>query len=186
MPPKCIVTYTGKSINPAKLQITDIDPIDICHSLALTNRYNGHSLFPFSVAQHSVLLWQSIKKDRDASPYAVTWALLHDAVESYIGDIPSPIKPTFSIGDETFQGLEDRLQLVIQERFNLKSLLTEDDLNLVEEYDKRIICNEYPVLMSYPLITSLQKLPEVEIKEWKWHRAKHEMLNAFKQEGLIK
>jgi len=82
----CIVTYTGKVfefLNP-KPEMVCIE--DIAHALANMCRYTGHVKQFYSVAQHCVLMANA---DLLGDPLA---RLLHDAAETYIGDLASPWK----------------------------------------------------------------------------------------------
>jgi hypothetical protein len=59
---------------------------DIAHALSQINRYNGHTQILWSVLQHSLACWQ-------LAPAAFKIeALLHDACEAYLCDIPTPLK----------------------------------------------------------------------------------------------
>lgn len=61
---------------------------DIVHSLSRTNRWGGNiEPISYSVAQHSLLTASACKL-----PKSLVYALLHDAAEAYIGDIPTPLK----------------------------------------------------------------------------------------------
>ena len=60
--------------------------LDIAHSLAQINRFNGHCKFPYSVAQHSWTVSLMVPKE-DALA-----GLLHDGVEAYTGDVTGPLK----------------------------------------------------------------------------------------------
>jgi hypothetical protein len=61
---------------------------DIIHSLSRTNRWGGNiEPISYSVAQHSLLTATACKL-----PQSRPYALLHDAAETYIGDIPTPLK----------------------------------------------------------------------------------------------
>lgn len=64
-----------------------VDIKSIAHSLANQCRFGGHSKWFYSVAQHSVLAAKHV-----ALPEARLAALLHDAAETYLGDIPRPLK----------------------------------------------------------------------------------------------
>ena len=79
-------------INPSPM---DIEIGDIAHGLARVSRWNGQTKgkYPFSVAQHSVLverLVQSIAPDFDQKWQLAS--LLHDAPEYVIGDMITPFK----------------------------------------------------------------------------------------------
>lgn len=61
---------------------------DIVHGLSRTNRWGGNiEPISYSVAQHSLLAASACKL-----PKSRVYALLHDAAEAYIGDIPTPLK----------------------------------------------------------------------------------------------
>jgi hypothetical protein len=64
---------------------------DIAHALAHINRFTGHTSQPWSVGQHSLLVY-ALALWHTASPAAHRAALLHDAHEAYVGDVSSPIK----------------------------------------------------------------------------------------------
>ena len=81
-----IRTFTGKVFD---LKILDPESIcieDIAHALAKTTRFGGHLKEFYSVAQHSVLMAQLVPSELKVE------ALLHDASEAYLGDMPSPFK----------------------------------------------------------------------------------------------
>ena len=64
---------------------------DIAHNLSRIPRWNGNTCRPISVAEHSILVMQMVE-DYNPDPTAMMQALLHDATEAYIGDIPAPFK----------------------------------------------------------------------------------------------
>lgn len=83
--PNCIRTHTGKYIDVFNLNIEDIDIKDIAHALSQVPRFGGHLPRFFSVAQHSINCTKITKNNK-------LEALLHDASEAYILDMPKPIK----------------------------------------------------------------------------------------------
>ncbi len=87
-----IGTATGRLVHPLRLCEDDIQLQDIVVALSHTGRFAGHTRVFWSVLQHSIEV--SIEVERlggDATDQI--WALLHDAGEAYLLDIPSPIKP---------------------------------------------------------------------------------------------
>ena len=94
--------------------VLDPDPAlicikDIAHSLSLQCRFNGHCLRYYSVAEHSVRVATLV-------PFSLfRTALLHDATEAYLSDLPTPIKDCMAL----YMKAEERLQAVIAARFNL-------------------------------------------------------------------
>jgi hypothetical protein len=90
-------TWTGVQFRPYAVTPEMINIDDIAHALARVNRFNGHTVQPYSVAQHSVYTSYLVP------PQYALEALMHDAVEAYIGDQPSPVK----WGQKTFSELEE-------------------------------------------------------------------------------
>jgi len=82
-----IITHTGKKIDIENTRPEDIDINDIAFALSHIPRFNGH-VGCYSVAQHSVHV-------AELAPNRLTVAaLLHDAAETYIGDLASPNQKT--------------------------------------------------------------------------------------------
>lgn len=64
---------------------------DICTALSRIPRFNGHTKKVYTVAQHSVAAYRIANAWR-LNPELCAAALLHDAHEAYIGDVPTPVK----------------------------------------------------------------------------------------------
>ena len=97
----------------------DIEIEDIAHGLAFVARWNGqtHGDFPYSVAEHSLLVEALFCRVVPKAP--TKWrlaALLHDAPEYVIGDMISPVKAAVGPG---YGELDDRLMAAIHIRFGL-------------------------------------------------------------------
>lgn len=84
-----ISTRTGRRFPFLNPTAEDIDPLDIATGLAHTARFGGQTRVFYSVAQHCLALAEMVDH-----PVAKLYALLHDAAEAYIGDMPTPIKAT--------------------------------------------------------------------------------------------
>lgn len=81
-----IQTRSGIAFTPTAPRVEDLDINDIAWSLAHQPRFKGHTRKPYSVAEHC---W---RMSFMVPPEADLWALMHDAGEAYIGDIPAPLK----------------------------------------------------------------------------------------------
>lgn len=103
-------TFGGRRFYPLDPKEDELYIEDIAHALSLQNRYGGHSLFPYSVAQHSVYLSHVIE------PEFAYEALMHDASEAYLCDIPRPIKPDL----HNYYQLEGKLMEIISKKFGFK------------------------------------------------------------------
>ncbi len=103
-------------LNPSPV---DIELSDIAHGLARVARWNGQTVgdYPFSVAQHSVLVMALFAAHSPEAPARDRlYALLHDAPEYVMGDIISPLKAAMG-GD--YKDLEKKLLSAIHIRFAL-------------------------------------------------------------------
>lgn len=86
---------------------------DIAHSLSMQCRFVGHSSRFYSVAEHS---WH-VARMLSGTPLSVQLGgLLHDASESYITDVPSPIKRHLA----NYEDIEDKIQAAVFERYDLE------------------------------------------------------------------
>ncbi len=96
----------------------DIEIEDIAHGLARVARWNGQTAgeWPFSVAEHSMLVEEIFALRGPASTAERLAALLHDAPEYVIGDMISPFKAALGIDYHAF---EDRLAAAVHIRFGL-------------------------------------------------------------------
>ena len=81
-----MVTSTGRLVDPFAMAESDIHPTDIVHHLSNLCRFTGAVREPYTVAQHSMLV-------AGICPEPLKLAgLLHDAAETYLGDICHPTK----------------------------------------------------------------------------------------------
>src|SRR5665811_1025646 len=85
--PNCIRTFTGIYMNVFEPTPEMISIEDIAHALTMQCRFGGHLPDFYSVAQHSLNCSYLID-----NPKLKLTALLHDASEAYLLDIPRPIK----------------------------------------------------------------------------------------------
>lgn len=108
-----IQTYLGKQFWPLSPRHEDIEIVDIAHALSNICRYGGHCNSFYSVAQHCVLVSETVP------PEFALYGLLHDASEAYLIDVPRPIK--HAKGMETYRSAEAWLESTIYERFGLES-----------------------------------------------------------------
>lgn len=113
---KWILTHTGKHLDLLDPQPDQIDLADIAHGLSHECRFSGQCRTFYSVAQHSVLVSRIVHAD------IAFEALLHDATEAYLKDVPSPLKAML----QNYINLEARLNHVIRRRFELPAHIHPD------------------------------------------------------------
>lgn len=109
-----IRTFTGKELNPLDLKPEDVDIIDIAHALAHVPRFGGQTKRPIYIAQHCVYVFKLCMSQPKPIPLK---ALLHDAVEAYLGDVTKWVK--MSPAMEFFRQCEDAGQAVIDQVFGV-------------------------------------------------------------------
>ena len=100
----------------------DIEVEDIAHGLAFVARWNGQTRgdWPYSVAEHSLLVEQIYGRLGDPPAKWRLAALLHDAPEYVIGDMISPVKAAVGPG---YGDLDLRLTAAVHLRFGLPASL---------------------------------------------------------------
>lgn len=158
-------TYTGRQFWPLDPHGDEIHVADIAHALSMLCRYGGHVKRFYSVAEHCVLM------SRAVSPENALWALLHDATEAYMVDLPRPLKRQFL----NYQEAELHLAMAIAVRFGLPALCPAE----VSDADNRILLTERTALMREPAgpwgVDHLVPLP-VTIECWSPAEAELEWL----------
>ncbi|MEO6015241.1 MAG: HD family hydrolase [Devosia sp.] len=111
---------SGRRLDILDPSPVDVELTDIAHGLARVARWNGQTQgdYPFSVAQHSVLVLEIFSAmNADAGATARLYALLHDAPEYVMGDIISPFKAAMG---GNYKEVENRLLGAVHLHFALK------------------------------------------------------------------
>jgi 5'-deoxynucleotidase YfbR-like HD superfamily hydrolase len=112
--PNSIRTNSGIYYNLLEPTVEMIDINDIAHALSNMPRFGGHLQSNYSVAQHSVMVMNTL--DVFGHRDILLEGLLHDASEAYLMDLPSPIKALLP----GYYEMEDRICKVIAEKFGLQ------------------------------------------------------------------
>jgi hypothetical protein len=134
-----IGTYTGKKFYLLEPRLEDIVIEDIAHSLSQQCRWTGHTIFTYSVAQHSYYC-SLIGPQNEAFD-----RLMHDTSESYLGDVSRPLKH-FTDAGEAYRKCEKVVQEAIAHRFGFSvieppSVKLADNLLLYAERDQLMNLN---------------------------------------------
>jgi hypothetical protein len=162
-----ISTYTDKKFHYLNPTEEEICIEDIAHALALTCRFGGHCSKFYSVAEHSIRVSNIVPETLRLQ------ALLHDAHEAYLHDVPRPIKediPQYKI-------IADKLQSRINNKFNCYM-----GNYLVKKADDKLLATEARDLM--PSTTDWADLPtplDEIIKPMSWRNAERQFLKRFKE-----
>jgi len=105
---------------------------DVAHGLANLCRYSGQCRRFYSVAEHSLYV-SELSEDFKLA------ALLHDAAEAFVADLPSPLKSLLP----EYKRIENRIQRVIFDRFGLGKDIPPE----VKATEKRMLAAEQAQIM---------------------------------------
>jgi len=158
-PKDCILTFSGIYINVFKPTPEMINIKDIAHALSRAPRFGGHLNRPYSVAQHSVMCARKAKTKKTKRE-----ALLHDASEAYLCDLPSPIKAKIP----QYKKIETKLMSVIFKKYNLSFPLT----NTIHKIDRKELIYEW---------NNFKISDNKKIECWSRAKAKREFLNTYNE-----
>lgn len=122
-------TLKGKEINYDNLDYNSIDLGDICNALTNINRFGGHSIRPYSVAEHTILCLKIAKK-LGYSEREQLLTLIHDFTEAYVVDLPTPLKKLLP----EFQRYESIVEFAIYKKFDIEPP-TEEEHKKVKAVD---------------------------------------------------
>lgn len=129
-------TYTGRQFWPIDPRPEEVFLDDIAPPLAKACRYAGHCEGFYSVAEHSVLVSLVVP------PEDALTALLHDATEAYLVDVPRPVKQYL----QGYKEIENRLWGAISRKFELP----QDMAQSIKEADNAVLLAEQQQIMKPP------------------------------------
>jgi 5'-deoxynucleotidase YfbR-like HD superfamily hydrolase len=155
-------TVSGRWVNPFDPDPSQLDAGDIARALANQCRFGGHSRVFYSVAQHSVIVSELVEQ-RGGDVEDVFAALMHDATEAYLGDMPHPLKHRSPLG-AAFKDAEDHLERALHERFGIKP-----DVQEIKRADRALLATERRAFSSedwhWPELDGVEPL-DLELTAW--------------------
>jgi hypothetical protein len=117
-------------------------------------------------------------EEQGATPDELMAALLHDAAEAYLGDLPHPIKHRSDLG-AAFRVVEKRLEAVIEERFALP-----DASARVKPLDRALLATERRIFSTvswaWPELDGVEPL-DLKIEPWLPDRAREEFTRRYER-----
>jgi 5'-deoxynucleotidase YfbR-like HD superfamily hydrolase len=116
-----MITRTGAHFDLQHIAPLSISTLDIAHALANINRFTGHAMRPYSVAEHSLLVVEIMERDLGVrQPGPLLAGLLHDAHEAYTGDLSTPMKDMIDAASAgAWRREEQRIADAVLQRFNI-------------------------------------------------------------------
>ena len=143
-----IQTHTGGAVDLLDPRPEQIHQHDIEDTLARVPRFCGHTVEPFNIAQHSMLVHNILDWLVPEAPREMRLAaLLHDAHEAFMGDISTPVADV--LGPAVKQ-LKRRLDRAIRLRFGLPEMLPDGWEGLIRTADRTALATEKEWLMGGP------------------------------------
>ena len=168
-------TVSGRWFNPFDPDPEQLDIGDIARALANLCRFGGHCRAFYSVAQHSVIVSELVEA-RGGDAEDVFAALMHDAAEAYLGDMPHPLKHRSPLG-AAFREAEAHLEQVLRERFSIKA-----DVPEVKRADRALLATERRKLSTedwrWPELEGVEAL-ELEFTPWPADEAAGRFLRRY-------
>lgn len=115
--PEVMTTYMGIIIDVFEPTAQMFSIYDIAHALSNAPRFAGHTPINYTVAQHSIAVAKLVETYKGGiySTWAIE-ALMHDASEAYMTDLPAPIKHKMP----EFMAVENHLMKVLFDAFWLR------------------------------------------------------------------
>lgn len=134
-------TNNGKRIDLLDPRADQIDLDDIACGLHHVPRFMGQTYRHYSVLSHSMNVASLVPAE-----YKLC-ALLHDAAEAYIGDVPTPLK--LMLGD-TYRDVEHKIAKAIATHFGLTKHSLTHLPSVVKEADQIMLITEHHLLQKSP------------------------------------
>lgn len=150
-----ITTYTRKHFDPVHPDPALICIEDIAHALPMICRGNGHVRSFWSVGEHCILSAKEAAA-RGYSNRLVLAALLHDASECYMSDVPRPLKQNM----KQYKEQENHLLDVLYTKF-LCFTLNINEEKMIKEIDNALLWYDLKYLLDEE---SEGKQPELHVK----------------------
>lgn len=127
-----IETYSGTRVDLLNPSPEAFNIADIARGLAHTARFSGHTSRFYSVGLHSINVARLVPEEYKLA------ALMHDATEAYLGDMPTPFKALLP----DFKAAENRMWNAICIRFDLPFSLPP----IVKQADRVMLMTERDAL----------------------------------------
>jgi hypothetical protein len=174
-----ILTYTGRYVRPLRLSPGDVDITDIAHALSMQCRYSGHTSQFYSVAQHSVLCVDWLRK-RDYPLEVQRQGLLHDAAEAYLQDMARPLKEDEGFG-QAYRDAESWVEQAIFAAYDVDwpydPAVKTADLSLLALERRELM----PSNGHWEVLENVTIPPDIEIRAWPPELAKTFFLREFER-----
>jgi 5'-deoxynucleotidase YfbR-like HD superfamily hydrolase len=185
-----LTTVSGNVVEFTNPNPDSLDIDDIAHNLSHACRWGGAVDQFYSVAQHCVLVHDCVLASlgrthvtlREDYRQIALAALLHDASEYLLCDMPTPVK--YHPLMEGYRILERRLQGAVGDKYGLPAKLFK--CQMIKEADMRVRIAEAEDFSDMPLSMACcsheqtaPRWPEYNLQPWQSPHAKRIFLSRF-------
>lgn len=164
--PSAMVTPFNRDVDFFDTDSWEVNIEDVFRALPRINRFNGQTLFPYNVAQHSLNCFKIAKADYGIeAPHLLLAVLLHDAPECYTGDIIRPLKKLlseefFEIEEIIYRKFITGLEL---EAWQLTQIFEPGFVKILEELDTRCAVTEADVLLDIKILPDIPRTEAISV-----------------------
>lgn len=141
-----LLMKSGKLIDVFSYTKDDFNATDVVHGLSNIMRFSGQSATPYSVATHSMNV-ENVCRILGANIPTRFFAILHDAAEVYIGDIPAPVKVKLPEIIKLEKHINNEILRFFIDEFKFADLASHVDWQLIDDVDKSIVSQELQKLV---------------------------------------
>lgn len=168
-----ILTYTGEKFHFPNPKPESVNINDIAHGLSQTCRFAGQGNGFYSVAMHSVIVTLMVKQNGGTRDEQLQ-ALLHDASEAYLADVPGPAK----IFLPDYQVMEKKVAAAIGKAFDIDLI---NICPIVEWADRQNLWWEAQHLFNNPnWVGEVEEfLEDRTLVDYTYHKTEHLFLELF-------
>lgn len=167
-----VQTYSGHKFWPLDPHPEEIHLVDIAHQLSLKCRFNGAVRELYSVAEHSVRV-SYVVETLGGGVDDQLCAMFHDAGETWLPDVPRPIKRGGGNLGPMLQEVEKQVLRQVARRFDLPwpfspTIKQADNIMLATEardlMDQKIIHEWY--LPEEPIVDEIVPMTSTDAEDW--------------------
>lgn len=154
-------THSGRAWNLVSPKAADVHWPDVAHHMAQTNRFNGATAKPYSVAEHCCHVHDHLA-DQGHADYVLLLGLVHDAHEGFVNDLTTPTQAALDRmlpgAAQAFADLKARQDMAIFEAAGLLDLFAKPENvsqwaeahRLVKAADHALLMQERNELLGMP------------------------------------
>lgn len=169
-----VTMFSGRQVHLFEPRVEEINVLDMAKGLSTVARYNGQTIKPYWVGDHSVLVARIFL--RQGELLLAKYGLFHDGAEYIYHDVTHPLK--YMPEMLPYRKLEKNGQRVIYRAFGLG----EDEPAEVKALDTLLVNNEKRDLRpNVPLPKGSEFVPDVTITPWGPEKTEREFLRTFNE-----